>query len=484
MPPSKIAWRIAAAAAILFALAAGLSAPAAALSGDTEPPVLQWFSPPDGGFVNMTKVAPQGGARVEVTAGFFDAGSALAPNNTSISVWSEARADFETADQYAANQGNNYSSVEAFALYFLPDGPYRIFFVATDDAGNTANRSSTFVVDTIPPSINLAAPSFVNSTTLHVQVDARDAGSGIAPPVLLSYKTACLYTWSTITVQAIELPGRLVGEADVPVCVGSGNQFTVVVGDRAGNGESASRTGIACDLAPPTFSGFTPNSFDRLETGSVYAAVTISDDASGPNASRVEYRVSTDGGIVFSAWQPAYTREERRTLRANVTIDGNDGATIALEWRAWDLAGNGPSTSRTEFFYINGPPFLESFAPADGTQVYNFNEVRIQGLAADPDADSVIITVSSDVDGPLGRADGRPVRLSLGLHNLTVALDDSHGHVVRYVYQLLVIPRPPPDPRPLWFTMILAGVMAWAAFATYAKGEEEREKRESAPPKA
>jgi hypothetical protein len=92
--------------------------------------------------------------------------------------------------------------------------------------------------------------------------------------------------------------------------------------------------------------------------------------------------------------------------------------------------------------------------------------------------------VSSDIDGPLGRADGRPVRLSMGTHNLTVSLDDGHGHVVRYLYQVQVIPRPPPDPRPLWFSLILAGLMVWAAYAAYTREEREFEKIAAAPPKA
>ena len=467
-----------------------LAAAAPAAAADTAPPVIRAFAPGEGTFVNATRIDPSGLARVEVTVQVSDDNSALPPGNTSVAVWSAARGAFENASEYIVQQGITPSHVDIFALFFLEDGAYRLDIAASDEPGNPVARSSTFTVDTHEPVLSVAWPFYVNATTIPLRIDARDTGSGVQAPGIVSYRTACSLIWYAFEVEFVELPGRVVAETSVPACVGTSNYLAVVVSDVAGNAAAVNSQGIRCDLAGPTFDEFEPKSFDRIDTARAYVSVIVRDDASGADPRRIQYRASMDGGITFGPWTSADARSTGRNVYANASFDVTDGATVGLEWRAWDYAGNGPDVSRMEFFYVNGPPFLEFFSPDDGTQIYEFNEVRLMAVTDDPDADTVVVVVSSDIDGILGRAwnpatkDMRGVRLSYGIHNLTVALDDGHGHVVHYVYQVRVIHRPPPDPRPLMFTVILAGLMVWAAYSVYTRPDDEEPPRARAAPKA
>ncbi len=472
--------RVRAPLVVLAALGAALLAAGAAGALDTAPPYVGGFSPQEGGFVNAGSLDPGGLARVELTAQFFDADSALSPSNTRIAVWSVGAGRYEVPEQTSAQQISSPSSASAFALFLLPDGLYRSEMWARDDAGNEMTRSSTFVVDTTPPDIQVAAPALTNESTVRVRLDATDGLSGVSLPAILSYKGDCSYNWATTVFEVTQLPGRVVGVSSFTLCVGSTNQFTAAVTDRAGNTAQASQTGIIYDRGGPTFSGFEPDSFDRLDGPQVEVSVRISDDASGVNESRVEIRLSEDGGRAWGDWGPARAVRQGGMVWANATFEVADGATAAIEWRAWDNAGNGPSKSRTEFFYVNGPPFVESFEPAEGAVIQQYSEVRLFARFADPDADTVDASFRSDIDGPLGRADGTRAQLSLGVHNLTLTAIDGHGHTVSYTYQVQVVVRPPPDPRPMLFTAVLAGAMLWAVYAAYSK-EEEQDAADAAP---
>jgi hypothetical protein len=460
-------------AAVVLSAAVGVLAlcPSAA-AADTTPPHLDSLQPADGSFVNgTTRVAP-GTANVLLSAVFQDDASAIDVANVTVAAWSLSAGGFVGSPSYSASEYGDPSRVLLLGSIELQDGDYRLDLGAADVLGNTVNTSTTFTVDVTPPQLEVAAPSLTNESQLTVRFDARDGLSGMALQALLSYRSACSYTMSSKAFQVVALPGRLVGETSMGLCVGADNRFTVVVADRAGNTASVERTDIIYDAGPPTFSDFSPTSFTRVDGPRVSVTASVTDDAVGVNRSRVQAQLSKDGGLTFGNWTNASTIFGGAGVRASVSFTIPAGATAAVRWRAWDLAGNGPSESRIEYFYVNGAPFVVTLEPAEGTVVTQFTAVRLYAEFADPDADPVTASFRSDIDGPLGAADGRRVQLSVGVHNLTLTASDGHGHLVNYTYQVQIIARPPPDPRPLLLTAILAGIMVWVTYAAWTKEDD------------
>ncbi len=459
----------------LAAAGAALALCTPAAAADTTPPFLESVQPADGSFVNSTMRVGPGTADVLLSAVFQDAASAIDAANITVAAWSFSEGRFAGSPTFTAGEYGDPSRALLIGSVELTEGDYRLDLSARDVFGNALNASTTFTVDVTPPQVEVAAPELTNQSQLTIRMDARDGQSGMAEPALLSYRSGCSYTMSSKAFQVVALPGRLVGEASMELCVGSDNRFTVVVTDRAGNTARFERTSITYDGGPPTFSDFTPTSFTRVDGPRVSVTASVADDAVGVNRSRVQAQVSRDGGLTWGNWTNSSTVFTGPGVRATVIFTISSGATVGIRWRAWDLAGNGPSESPVEYFYVNGAPFVVTLEPAEGAVVTQFTAVRLYAEFADPDADRVTASFRSDIDGPLGAADGRRVQLSVGVHNLTLTASDGHGHVVTYTYQIQIILRPPPDPRPLMLTAILAGIMVWVTYAAWTKDEDPPE---------
>lgn len=448
-----------------------------ATAADTSPPVIGQVEPKEGGFVNAELVGLDGVGNAYLFALITDDTPLDAPRASARIL----RADdgFEVAVLPVGPAPSQPGALALEAVAPLADGAYRLVVEATDRAGNLARAERNFTVDTDGPRLAAFAPAVSKERAALLLLDASDNLSGFVEPFFLSYRSACAFSWSEVPVQVTLLPGRAVGQALLTLCEGSTNQYSVTAVDRAGNTVQILQRKITYDTHPPGFTKFAPGPFERVDESAPTLEVWVTDHAAGVNRSSVEAQVSGDGGVTWGPWRPATTEGPATYLSASVRANFTAGATAAVRWRASDLAGNGPSTSEVRFFYLNGPPFVVSFEPAEGAEVFENSAVRLFAEFADPDADTVVATVTSDLDGLLGRADGRRVHLSPGPHTLTLEGDDGHGHRVTYSYQVQVVARPPPDLRPLLFTLVIAGAMVWAAYATWT-----REGEEDAPPAA
>ena len=460
------AWLLAPLGVALALLAA---APEAAAS-DTTAPSITDLRPEEGAFVNASALGPGGLARPFIHATIADDSVPESLNVTAQVLWV---ADLSTAALLTAELSpSRPGALEVGAFAALKDGEYRLVVEAVDSAGNPARAEHNFTVDTKAPRLTASAPAVSPDAAATLLVDARDEGSGLALPLTVSYRSACASTWSPVTLEVTPLPGRAVGQASLALCEGTNNQFSVTARDRAGNTAQVLQRKIAYDTHAPGFTSFSPGPFERVDDTHPTLEVWVTDNAVGVNRSSVEAQVSTDGGTTWGPWRPATVGSNGSYVRASLRANFTAGATGAVRWRASDLAGNGPSESSSQYFYLNGPPFVVHFEPAEGAQIFENSTVRLVAEFADPDADFVEATVYSDIDGPLGRADGRRVQLSPGVHTLTLQGDDGHGHVVTYAYQVEVVSRLPPDLRPLILTLVIAGSMVWAAFAAWTRDGE------------
>jgi hypothetical protein len=470
--------------ALLLIAAFGLLLADAVAAQDAEPPTISAFDPAEGALVTRPLEAADGRVTFVASARAADLGAGI---NQSDASWS-----LEPA----------YDSVSDFASYFVltslggpdwlvtlqltvPDGAYRLTFRVADYDGNTADASVNFTVDASEPTIAVIAPAQTANLTAVVRFDIRDSVSGVDPDsIQVRYRTNCAGVWKNASFQRTALAARVVGEALIPVCAGFYGTNSVQVGaaDFAGYMAWSPLWTIIVDAQPPAFVDFDPAAFTTITERTVPIRALVHDNTSGVDTATIFGQVSYNGGITWGNWTAAEVtpgQDIRLEAWASLFVPLPDGAHVGVRWRASDAAGNGPVESQAVFFYVNGPPFLVSVEPAENSVFKQYESVRFTAEFADPDADTVRATYSSDIDGYLGTADGSRRSLTVGVHNLTLTADDGHGHAVRYNYTIEVVPRPPADPRPLLVPLIViasAALAAWWALSPEARRREDDDK--------
>jgi hypothetical protein len=147
----------------------------------------------------------------------------------------------------------------------LSEGSHTITFNVSDNDGNAATaKSVTFTVDTVPPTLNVSAPSdgyVTNNATLTVSGTTNDATS-----------SPC-----TVTVNGTSVTVGSDGAFTTTVKLSEGsNTITVIAKDAAGKTTTVTRT-VTLDTVAPTITAITlsPNPVD---CGATYVVtVTVSD---------------------------------------------------------------------------------------------------------------------------------------------------------------------------------------------------------------
>lgn len=146
----------------------------------------------------------------------------------------------------------------------LSDGAHTVVATASDYDGNAAEQKSvTFTVDTIPPTLSISAPTeefITNKSTLTVKGTTDDETS---KPV-------------AITVNGVPIPVTNSGtfSKDVTLKEGS-NTITIVAKDKAGKTTTVTRI-VKLDTAPPVIKSatITPNPVDCGKTFVISVEVT------------------------------------------------------------------------------------------------------------------------------------------------------------------------------------------------------------------
>lgn len=146
----------------------------------------------------------------------------------------------------------------------LSDGAHTVVATASDYDGNAAvQKSVTFTVDTIPPTLSISAPAegfITNKSTVTVKGTTDDATS---KPV-------------TVTVNGAPIPVTPSGtfSNDVTLKEGS-NTITIVAKDKAGKTTTVTRI-VKLDTAPPVIKSatITPNPVDCGKTFVISVEVT------------------------------------------------------------------------------------------------------------------------------------------------------------------------------------------------------------------
>lgn len=146
----------------------------------------------------------------------------------------------------------------------LSDGSHTITVNASDNDGNAATqKTATFKVDTVPPTLSISAPTdnlVTNNATLTVTGTTNDATSS---PV-------------TVTINGTAATVQADGSFSETITLTEGtNTITVIATDGAGKTSTVTRT-VTLDTTPPTISAvsITPNPVDAGQTYVISVTVT------------------------------------------------------------------------------------------------------------------------------------------------------------------------------------------------------------------
>lgn len=222
-------------------------------------PVITILSPSSGAYVTNSKqpvvftvTDEAGGSGVNLSS------VAVKLDNTSVAA--------STLAHTAITNGYSFTYTPASAL---SDGSHTVRVTASDNDGNAATaKSTTFTVDTVPPTLNLTAPTdglITNSASLNVVGSTNDATSS---PVTIAIKL------NGTDQGAITVASNGSFTRAVTLKEGS-NTLVVTATDAAGKTSSVTRT-VKLDTSVPVISDatITPNPADAGAT--VVIAVTIS----------------------------------------------------------------------------------------------------------------------------------------------------------------------------------------------------------------
>jgi hypothetical protein len=131
--------------------------------------------------------------------------------------------------------------------------------------------------------------------------------------------------------------------------------------DNVGNGPNKSRIfRILVDTQEIKYSN--PwLSYDLVsENVTVEFGITITDNTSGVNSSKIQYSISNDNGASWGDWFTVENIELRDGLEILVKTNHTfqNGTENLIKWRAWDVAGNGPTESGNYVVNLkSGQPF-------------------------------------------------------------------------------------------------------------------------------
>ena len=191
---------------------------------------------------------------------------------------------------------------------------------------------------------------------------------------------------------------------------------------------------VQIDLSPLEFSNPKPIpktvEYDREQT----CKITIIDSlgGSGLDPDSVQYRYSTSGTVEYNSWSDMHLSRIKKSegYQFIIYINFLSGNTNYIQWRGWDLAGNGPFESDDFNIIINSAPLPKISSPVKNPLKdydYSDNDLILFDARGTLDPDGVDVLKyywESNRTGGLGYSDYFELQLPFGMHEITLFVSD------------------------------------------------------------
>jgi hypothetical protein len=178
--------------------------------------------------------------------------------------------------------------------------------------------------------------------------------------------------------------------------------------DNAGNIETPAQSkSFTFDNDEVIFSNPNPLPTKEFSTGEVEVGITISDNTSGVNVSNIKYSTSINSGETWSSWKSVEGFQNGKIVDIKLNLTFPNGTENRIRWRAYDIAGNGPSYS--DEYVINVNIVQEPILP------------EIQLLA--PENNSVIKTTSIELNWDILKLGSKKAKFDIYLDTENPPMD-------------------------------------------------------------
>jgi hypothetical protein len=187
---------------------------------------------------------------------------------------------------------------------------------------------------------------------------------------------------------------------------GKDNFIKWCAGDSVGNGPTESNLyRVLVDSENVIFSNPFPLENEESAFEKVQVGITITDNTSGVKASRIMYTTSTDSGETWTNWKiiKDYTNNQLINVTLNLTFP--NGTANRIKWRAYDIAGNGPTESDPYIIKVNTSlqllqPQVELINPRNGS-IVSTTSVELSWRLINPNFANVVYDVYFDLVTPI-----------------------------------------------------------------------------------
>ena len=340
------------------------------------------------------------------------------------------------------------ASAQLTSAFALPDGQNTITAQIANLAGSVGTATSTFLVDTTPPTIAIQAPSArTNSNAPTVTITYSDATSGVNPYSLV-------VTLDGADISSLVAPGASsatgVLQLNPPLADGT-HVLTASVKDRAGNQSLPASFSFVVDTQPPTASFTAPvdNSFLNNPTPTMSLHYS---DGTGTGVDTTLIRVFLQQGTnpatdITNYFQIAAQQATGAIPSAASLSDG----TYTLSAVVNDLLGNSANAHAT-FVVDTVPPTGTIQAPA-ANAILNTSSVMMSLLYQDDrsgvDTSKLVLTVDGVNETSVltlspTQATGLLPTLADGVHTVQLTIFDRSGNSSGVISQTFETDTTPP----------------------------------------
>jgi hypothetical protein len=357
----------------------------------------------------------------------IDYSDILGVNTSTLKVFVNG-ADATTLFSVGASSATGHLS----GTFSLPDGQNTIIAQVANFAGTLGTATSTFIIDTTPPTLAFQAPpARTNSNTPTVTLSYSDSGSGVNP---FSLAVAV----DGVDVSALIAPGASTAtgvlQLTPPLSDGT-HQLSATITDRAGNKSQPATLSFVVDTIPPvvSFSAPVSNSFLNNPTPSITLQYS---DGTGTGVATSSIQILLQQGTNPPTDITSYFQigPQQATGAIPAAVALNDG-TYVLSAVVNDLVGN-PGGAHTTFVVDTVPPTSSIQSPA-ASAVLNASAVTVVLVYNDDrsgvDTSKLVLTVDGVNQtavltiGPAQATGTLPV-LPDGIHTIQLIVVDRSGN--------------------------------------------------------
>jgi RHS repeat-associated protein len=340
------------------------------------------------------------------------------------------------------------ATAQLTSAFALPDGSNSITAQIANLSGTVGKATSTFLVDTTPPTIAIQAPAArTNSNAPTVTIIYSDATSGIDPNTLV-------VTLDGADISTLVAPGASSATGVLqlnPPLVDGTHVLTATVKDRAGNQSAPATLSFVVDTTPPvvSFASPTDNSFINNPTPTITLQYT---DGTGTGVDTTSIKILLQQGTNPATDITTYFQigPQKATGAIPSTASLSDG-TYVLSAAVNDLVGN-TGNARAAFVVDTVPPTGTIQVPA-ANAILNTASVAVTLLYQDDrsgvDTSKLILTVDGVsqtgalILGPT-QASGTLPALQDGIHTIQLTVFDRSGNSSGVISQTFTTDTTPP----------------------------------------